>query len=325
MKRTFGNRLENIMKKQRITAKELALKAGISATWISYLVNDKRQASDIVAEKLADALEVPVGHLTGEAASVIINERLEDIGMTLEEVAQKANVSLTWLKNLDDFIPGEDDLVESHELDWDSSIGDYKSYEWITRVAEVIGLPANQLRAALARQEIPVYDGPISSSPEEDFEFITPEQAFGEPGFTLTPISSPTKIIRIPVLGSIPAGAPVEAVENTIGWEDIPEEWTSGGRQYFGLLVRGDSMFPEYLEGDIVIIRKQPCCDSGDDCAVIINGADATLKRVRLIEDGIELEAVNPMYGRKSYTKQEVESLPVTILGVVVELRRKKK
>ncbi len=152
----------------------------------------------------------------------------------------------------------------------------------------------------------------------------TPAQLMGWDS-NVSPVPLPTNTISIPVLGSIPAGVPLEAVQDVLEWIDIPEEWTRGDRQYFGLVVKGDSMFPEYLEGDIVVIRKQPCCDSGDDCAVIINDADATLKRVRILEDGIELEAINPMYGKKKFTYEEAESLPVNILGVVVELRRKKK
>lgn len=306
------DRIRKFREKKGLSTTDLSKLTGISQSTISKIENGKRKINFEILEIIAEALDISVDRLTGESASSIIEDRLEEIGKTLEEVAQKTGVSLHWLKNLDTFIPGE---WANGELE----------YHWITKVAKEIGLPGSQLRAALARQEIPVYDGPTTSSPEEDFEFITPEQAFGEPGVTLTPISSPTKIIRIPVLGSIPAGAAIEAVENILEWEDIPEEWTYGGRQYFGLLVRGDSMYPEYLDGDTVIIRKQPCCDSGDDCAVIINAADATLKRVHILEEGIELEAINPMYGRKKYTNQEVENLPVTILGVVVELRRKKK
>ena len=129
---------------------------------------------------------------------------------------------------------------------------------------------------------------------------------------------------RIPVLGSIPAGVPVEAVENIIDWEDIPAEWMAGDRDYFALQVTGDSMYPEYIAGDTVIVRKQSSCDSSDDCVVLINGIDATLKRVYLSDDCIELDSVNKMYGKRRFTMDEIKSLPVTILGVVVELRRKK-
>ena len=157
---------------------------------------------------------------------------------------------------------------------------------------------------------------------------VTPEYLYsGETIFesNVVPISLPKNTVNIPVLGSIPAGMPVEAVENIIEWIDITEEWTHGERQYFGLKVKGDSMFPEYLEGDTVIIRKQPCCESGDDCAVMVNDTEATLKKVHKCEDGLELEAINPMYGRKKFTMEEVKYLPVSILGVVVELRRNKR
>ncbi len=152
---------------------------------------------------------------------------------------------------------------------------------------------------------------------------VTPDYLMGWES-NVTPISLPKNVVHIPVLGSIPAGTAVEAVQDIIEWVDIPEEWTHGNRQYFGLKVKGDSMFPEYLEGDTVIIRKQPCCESGSDCAVMVNDTEATLKRVQIYEDGIELEAVNPMYGKKFFTDEEVTDLPVNILGVVIELRRKK-
>lgn len=130
--------------------------------------------------------------------------------------------------------------------------------------------------------------------------------------------------IRIPVLGTIPAGIPLEAVEDIQDWEEVPAAWADGGREYFGLQVKGDSMYPQYLGGDTVILRKATTCDSGDDCAVLVNGDEATLKRVFLHEDGaIELRPVNAAYPPRTYSPAEVESLPVQIIGVVVELRRK--
>ena len=92
--------------------------------------------------------------------------------------------------------------------------------------------------------------------------------------------------IWIPVLGSVPAGIPIEAVEDILDWEEIPASMCSGGREYFALQVQGDSMWPDYLTGDVVIIRKTPCCESGEDCVVYINGFDATLKQVNMGEDG---------------------------------------
>ena len=134
----------------------------------------------------------------------------------------------------------------------------------------------------------------------------------------------PKAIHRVPVLGSIPAGIPMEAIEDIIDWEEIPEQMCVGGKEYFGLQVRGDSMWPDYLEGDTVIVRKTPICDSGDTCVVYVNGYDATLKAVKLGENGnITLQPKNPAYPPRTYTREEVAELPVFIAGVVVELRRK--
>ena len=76
----------------------------------------------------------------------------------------------------------------------------------------------------------------------------------------------------IPVLGSIPAGSPVEAIEDIIDWEDLPEEMFAGGKEYFGLYVRGDSMWPDFLDGDVVIVRKTPTCENNKIAVVYVNG-----------------------------------------------------
>lgn len=129
--------------------------------------------------------------------------------------------------------------------------------------------------------------------------------------------------VKIPVLGRVPAGIPVEAVENVIDWEEIPAEWTKNGDEYFALQVKGDSMFPKYLEGDNLIIKKQSCCDSGDDAVIIVNGNDATLKKTIINEGGIILQPLNPAYAPMFFSAKDVDDMPVIILGVVVELRRK--
>lgn len=130
--------------------------------------------------------------------------------------------------------------------------------------------------------------------------------------------------IRIPVLGAVPAGIPLEAIEDIVDWEEIPASMCAGDREYFALEVKGDSMWPDYLPGDIVIVRKTPCCESGDICVVYVNGYDATLKQVKLGEDGsLSIIPKNPSYPPRTFTRDEVQSMPVSIAGVVVELRRK--
>lgn len=139
-------------------------------------------------------------------------------------------------------------------------------------------------------------------------------------------ISPPQKGVKIPVLGVIPAGMPIEAIEDIVDWEEVPIDWTKGGKEYFALQVKGDSMYPEYLPGDVVIVQKSPNCESGDDCVVYINGYDATLKKViKNADNSITIRPLNANYPPQTFSAEEIAKLPVTIGGVVVELRRKKK
>lgn len=132
-----------------------------------------------------------------------------------------------------------------------------------------------------------------------------------------------TTPVRIPVLGSIPAGIPLEEIESIGDWEEIPADWTRGGKQYFALEIHGESMMPRYEDGDVVIFRCQETCESGQDCAVSVNGDEATFKRVRLLDNGMMLQALNPAYDSYVYSAQQIAEMPVKIRGVAVELRRK--
>lgn len=130
------------------------------------------------------------------------------------------------------------------------------------------------------------------------------------------------KTNRIPVLGKIPAGIPIELIEDVIDYEDISEEMLKGDREYFGLKVSGDSMNPKYLDSDVLIVQKADDCESGQDCIVMVNGDDGTFKRVIKNKDGIILQPLNPNYEIKFYSNDEIEKLPIKILGVVREIRR---
>lgn len=137
-------------------------------------------------------------------------------------------------------------------------------------------------------------------------------------------IDSKPKGMRIPVLGSIPAGIPMEMIEDIVDWEDISEEMLKGGKEYFALKVKGTSMWPKYLDGDTIIVLKQNDCESGQDAIVMVNGNDGTLKRVIKKDTGITLEPINQQeYNSVSYSNEDIEKLPIRILGVVKEIRRK--
>lgn len=137
-------------------------------------------------------------------------------------------------------------------------------------------------------------------------------------------ISLPKDVVKIPVLGRIPAGIPIEAIEDVLEYIEIPEEMTRGGKEFFALKIQGDSMYPEYLSGDIVIFEASPTCETGDDCAVMVNGDDATFKRIERKENGIMVKPLNPEYETMFFTNEEIETKPVRILGIARELRRRK-
>jgi len=136
-------------------------------------------------------------------------------------------------------------------------------------------------------------------------------------------IELPKRTIKIPILGRIPAGTPIEAIEEILGYEEIPADWVKGGNKYFALLVNGDSMLPEYKTDDIIIVKQVSNCDSGQDCVVLVNGYDATFKRVIKETDGIKLKPLNNDYETQKFTEEDIINKPVTILGTAKEVRRK--
>lgn len=128
--------------------------------------------------------------------------------------------------------------------------------------------------------------------------------------------------IRIPVIGKIPAGVPIEAIEDILDYEDISLDTISKDKEYFGLRITGDSMEPNYLDGDILIVCQQNTCENGQDCVVMVNGHDATFKRVYKNENGITLQPLNNKYAPVFYSNEDIEKLPVKIIGVPIEFRR---
>lgn len=135
----------------------------------------------------------------------------------------------------------------------------------------------------------------------------------------LTGTIAPT---RIPVLGKVVAGIPLDAIEDIIDYEEIPHSMAKSG-EFFALQIKGDSMEPRIKEGDVVIVRKQPDVESGEVAIVLVNGDEATIKKVQKFNGGINLVPSNPAYEVKTYSNDDIKSLPVSIIGKVVELRAK--
>lgn len=133
----------------------------------------------------------------------------------------------------------------------------------------------------------------------------------------------PRKGVKIPVLGKVVAGIPLEAVEEILDYEEITPELAATG-EFFALQIRGRSMEPRMLEGDVVIVKRQDDVESGDVAIVLVNGDEATVKKIKKMDTGITLIATNTsVYEPHFYSNEEIKTLPVQILGKVVELRGK--
>lgn len=130
------------------------------------------------------------------------------------------------------------------------------------------------------------------------------------------------KGVAINVYGRVAAGIPLEMIEDIIDTEEIPDEMARTG-EFFGLKIRGDSMEPRMTDGDVVIVRKQEDAETNDVVIATVNGTDATCKRLKKYNDGIALISLNPKYEPMYFSKDEIESKPVCIIGRVVELRAK--
>lgn len=135
--------------------------------------------------------------------------------------------------------------------------------------------------------------------------------------------TSYSKGVRIPVLGEVAAGIPIEAMEDIVDYEEIDAALAATG-DFFGLRIKGSSMEPRIREGDVVIVRKQDDADTGDTVVVMVNGDSATVKRIKKEPDGsLVLIPNNPAYDAQHFSPAEIADKPVHIIGKVVELRGK--
>lgn len=160
----------------------------------------------------------------------------------------------------------------------------------------------------------------ISKSDIENMLFIKPQKIDSN----ITGLTKKTENSAIVlVYGTIPAGVPMEMIEDVLDTEEIDRDMLKGGKQYFGLRIKGNSMYPDYKDGDTIILEKVDNCESGQDCVVMVNGNDGTFKRVFKNENGIILQPLNSEYQPMIYSNEQIDKMPIKIIGKVVELRRK--
>ena len=125
----------------------------------------------------------------------------------------------------------------------------------------------------------------------------------------------------IPVIGTIPAGTPVEAIEEILDYEEISPQMASQG-EHFALKIKGQSMEPKISDGDVVIVRKQGDCENGEIGVVLVNGDEATVKRIKKEPEGLMLIPNNPTYEPMFYSNEQIKNLPIRIIGKWLNFER---
>jgi len=113
--------------------------------------------------------------------------------------------------------------------------------------------------------------------------------------------------LDLPVMGRIAAGTPIEAISHKTDSLSVPAAMLRARGLHYALEVKGDSMIGAGInDGDIVVIREQEDADNGDIVVALIEGQEATLKRLRKHGRSIALEAANPAYETRVYRDDQV-------------------
>lgn len=131
----------------------------------------------------------------------------------------------------------------------------------------------------------------------------------------------PNNMIPVPVVGNVAAGYTCLAETNIESYSLVDAESILPGYEYMWLRVKGESMEPLILDGDLVLVRLQDTVESGDYAVVIVDEEDGLVKEVELSPDKITLISKNPYYPPRQFCGSDADR--VRIVGKVVESKRK--
>ncbi|MCK5687149.1 helix-turn-helix domain-containing protein [bacterium] len=185
-----------------------------------------------------------------------------------------------------------------------------------TKLAEIMGVPVTLINKYV--------NGKVKNPRIETMKKITTALDVS-PGYFMNEHSTADPMIyeevtKIPVLGVVPAGIPIEAVQDVIGEVYVPAHQVKGKKVY-GLKVKGDSMINAHIEdGDMVIISRDQTCDNGEIGVFLVGNEDATLKRFYKMGPVVILKADNPKY--EPIVIHEDEDIQVEYLGKVLMVVR---
>lgn len=129
-------------------------------------------------------------------------------------------------------------------------------------------------------------------------------------------------VSKVPLLSTLKAGDDYMSQKNWEGMIEVDRNIIKDGSDYFALKIKGDSMSPILIEDDIVIIKKQEDFENGNLVVTSVNGDEATIKKGKKNDNSILLQPLNTNYEPLIFTYPEMETIPITIFGIVKQLKR---
>ena len=123
--------------------------------------------------------------------------------------------------------------------------------------------------------------------------------------------------VRINIYGKIAAGTPIEAIQHSEGYLNIPDHMIKNNNQHYALKVSGTSMIDAgILDGDLAILEKTSEVNNGDIVVALIDGQEATLKRIRRKTNSIALEPANKKFETRIFGLGRVE-IQGKLVGII--------
>lgn len=319
---SFASTLKQLRINKKLTQEELSKEINVSTSTIGMYETSKREPNFEVLKKISNFFNISLDNLIlGEKSNnsesfkdYIKNIRLSK-GLSLRDVDRMSNVTFSNLSMIEHgtrkatpFILKE--LSKVYNVDYIELlkmcgyIDDLESKKItknnIKNLRKSFGLSQTELgnKIGLSARSIGFYESDDRDMPTSklkqiaNFFNVTPDYILGISQYSTMPNELFNKF---------------DFIDNDY---------------LFTLTLKDSSMEPYFMSGDILIFEKNDNCENGQFCAVAVNGDDATFKKVTKTDTGIMLQPLNPAFETKFYTNDQIDSLPVTIIGVLKQIRR---
>ncbi|ACL77606.1 helix-turn-helix domain-containing protein [Ruminiclostridium cellulolyticum] len=277
---TLGENIRELRKKKGLTIEALADELNSSYSTIGMYELDKRKPDYDMLCKFAEYFNVTVDYLLGVKKKSILSAS----DLYKEFIEQKVPIE----KLADNIGISADTLFKILKSEEGATEADYY------RLCKWLGY-----------------------SEEKAEEFYLRNSPLTNKSFRFT---QNLDFIPVPVLGLIRAGQPAFAEENNEGYYPTDRQFISDDHEYFYLRIKGDSMDKEFKEGSLVLVQIQSTLESGEIGVVLINGFDATVKKVFIRDNLITLmpQSNNEDHQPQTYdtVKEEIKILGKVVLAV---------